>query len=653
MNRRIPWSLTHAVIIFAAALVEIAVPGPAQPCTTLIAGRGTTVDGSIFYIKTEDDSPRDIDYLWYVPRRNHRPGSVVRLHAGGTIPEVPETFAYVWDEPPGTPYSSALVNEWGVAFGSNGCTSREDDVDTVESRGDLVDGGLGFRLRMILAERCRTAREAVELAAHLIDTYGYNASGRNLNIVGPREAWQLQMVRGKQYVARRVQDDEVAVIANTFSIRAVDTEDRENFVCSPRLIDYAVERGWYDPSSGRPFDFAEAYADPERHTHPGNTLRHWDMCRLLIPDFQITAEAAQTGILPVSVKPKKKLHLEDLMAIFRDHYEGTLPFGAWQEKGTDPHGTEFAPICNRGTHRVTLVQQRDWLPTEIGTVNWRLLDKPCSSAYVPWYPGTTQIPQIFRQAPESFYETEKDLLEYHFNMPPETWFVDTGSASSLFKLLGRLVVGDYAKCHDPVRSRWDTFQRKTFRLQDAVERAALDLYRQDPALAKEYLSAYTMGLALESLEIARELIETCPRSVGVHLSLGTFYFEAGRLDRALESFDRAAAASPGDPSAEKRAEWVRMAIGAKQDPPEVPPATLRRYAGDYGPRHVSLEGNTLHYRRDGGVETRLLPISLDTFELEGYPAYRVRFVTSENGRISKLVLLGFDGEEDRSLRDGH
>jgi len=57
-------------------------------CSALIAGRGTTVDGSILFAKTEDDRAEDIDFLWYIPRRRHEPGSVVKLENGGAVPQV-------------------------------------------------------------------------------------------------------------------------------------------------------------------------------------------------------------------------------------------------------------------------------------------------------------------------------------------------------------------------------------------------------------------------------------------------------------------------------------------------------------------------------------------------------------------------------------
>jgi dipeptidase len=502
-----------SILLLSAALCAVAAGAGTNAhvrlldnCTGLIAGRNTTADGSIIFAKTEDDGEKDVDFLWYIPRRQHEPGSVVKLQNGGAVPQVEETYAYLWDQCPGTSFSNNIVNEWGVALGSNACPSREDEVEEVAARGDLVDGGLAFELRIILGERAKTAREAVEIAARLLDTYGYNASGRCLHIVGPDEAWQLQMVRGKQYVARRVQDDEVAIIANTYTIRGVDPEDRENFICSPRLIEYAIERGWYDPGSGKPFDFAAAYAHPDAHTGYYNTDRHWGLARLLVADFPISWEEARKGVLPVSVKPDGKLALRDVMDIFRDHYEGTA-LDSTGGYGVSPHLAPGRPICCQRSHRTTIIQQRNWLPRDIGTVVWRAQEPPCASVFVPWYLGITRIPPAFQMAPFRADTTSLARIDFHFDMPPETWRIGLESSGELFKTLRRFIDYDYASAIREARMVWDRFESMELDLQPAIEEAALDIYGRDRGKAREFLTLYSNALAEQSLHAARQLIE--------------------------------------------------------------------------------------------------------------------------------------------------
>ena len=619
-------------------------------CSALIAGKSTTVDGSIIFAKTEDDTPESIDFLWWIPRRRHEPGSVVKLQNGGSVPQVAETYAFFWDQGPGTPFSNNVVNEWGVSLGSDACPSREDDVEEVAARGDIVDGGLAFELRIILAERAGTAREAVEIAAELLDTYGYNASGRCLHIVGPEEAWQLQMVRGKQYVARRVRDDEVAITANTYTIREVDMNDRENFICSPRLIDYAVERGWYDPAGGEPFDFAKAYADRGSYDNPRNTDRTWGMARLLDADFPVTYEEARTGTLPPAVKPDHKLTVADVMTIFRDHYEGTA-LDSTDGYRISPHRSPVRPICCDASHRTTVIQQRSWLPVEIGTIVWRALEPPCVTGFVPWYLGARRIPAAFQMAPLRADTARAARVDFHFDMPEETWELGLESSGMLFKLMGNLVDGDYAQTIGMVRKVWNEFEAEEFSLQPVVEEAALKLYETDKPLAMELLTLYTNALAEKSLETAGRLIDEMPLTAGTLTAYGQYYFDAGELDAAIERLEEALELAPDHADARFCLEWTRDQKRCEENPVSVPRETLEKYAGYYGPRRVTLRDGSLYYKRDDQQEYRLMPVSESVFAIDGYRKFRLRFVEGEDGAIEKVVGVYFDGRTDESMRD--
>jgi hypothetical protein len=59
----------------------------------------------------------------------------------------------------------------------------------------------------------------------------------------------------------------------------------------------------------------------------------------------------------------------------------------------------------------------------------------------------------------------------------------------------------------------------------------------------------------------------------------------------------------------------------------------------------------LTYQRDGRPEYRLLPLSRNTFALERYAQFRIRFVSDALGRVTKLVGLYIQGNTDESPRD--
>jgi hypothetical protein len=78
---------------------------------------------------------------------------------------------------------------------------------------------------------------------------------------------------------------------------------------------------------------------------------------------------------------------------------------------------------------------------------------------------------------------------------------------------------------------------------------------------------------------------------------------------------------------------------------------MEKFVGDYGPRHIILRDGSLYYKRDGRPEYRLIPLTRNTFALEGYASFRLQFVSDKNGRISKVIGLYIQGDTDESLRD--
>jgi dipeptidase len=499
-NMRIKYQL-----ILFVFFIFILIHGELKSCTTLIAGKNTTVDGSVLFARSEDDQEQ-LDYYWYIPRKNHEPNSIIFETGGLDIPQAEKTYAYFWDQSPKMMFSNVIINEWGVAFGSNGCGSKENAVNELEKRGDIVKGGIGFRLRFILAERCKTARGAVLLASELINKYGYNGSGRSLNIVDPNEAWQLQMACGKHFVARRVQDDEVVLTANTFSIREVDMNDSINFICSPDLIDYAIKRGWYNPEKDDKFDFAKAYAPDDFHKADWNTHRLWMLAKLLQKGFPLSIEDVEKGNMPVSVKPDNKLSVQDMINIYRNHYENT-DLCKYLDGKISPHYIDNNPICNDGTHKVNIIQQRSWLPVEIGTVNWRALSHPCQSVFIPWYLGINNIPKTYQMAYEDPNKTDKNLPMYHFMGPDwQIWDMDLNSASCVFRMLNNIGDSKYSNNHKTIREIFDKIELEQLKRQPEIEKEALRIYKKNKNETIKYLTQYTEKQAMTAFDKAKELI---------------------------------------------------------------------------------------------------------------------------------------------------
>jgi dipeptidase len=473
--------LFSAAAVFILAIL-IAVPvASAEGCFSIVVGKNASADGYVIMGHNEDDYHPQIVNHHKIPRTKHTPDEKVTLVNGGELNQIEETWAYIWSEMPGMLFSDSYLNEWGVCIASDACPSRED-------RPELTDGGISYMLRRLVIERAKTAREGVVLAGNLVERFGYDSSGRTYIICDPKEGWLFCAINGKHWMARRVPDNEVAVVANTFSVREVDLTDQKNFLASADIIEYAISRGWYDPDEDGSFDFATVYADPWAAKDSGNFCRQWGGLRHITRD-----EVSLSQDLPFSVVPKTKLDVAAVMQILRDHYEGTeLHHPSPQTES--PHKSSPRTICHETTQTSFVAQLRRIKPLDIGIVYWVCMGPPCTSFYIPFHFGITQFPDGFssngERPPKS---SSKENIEPLFEVTPPKAF-------STFWNFHYKVDSTYANTIASVQAEIEKVEKHAFALQKPLEKAARRLYRKNKTTALELLTNYSNGLYLSALE---------------------------------------------------------------------------------------------------------------------------------------------------------
>jgi len=473
-------------------------------CFTVLVGKKVSSDGSVLFGHNEQNGGRRIVNYSYIPRIKHKPGTMVILKNGGMLPEVEETYAMLWQQNPGIEFGDSYFNEWGVAVASDGCGTREDSYEKLIERGDISDGGIGYMLRRLVAQRAKTAREGVKIAGDLLNRFGYSSSGRSLVIADPNEAWVISIARGKHWIAQRCPDDEVVLLPNIHIIGSeANLIDTNNVIASPGLVDYAIKRGWYDPSTKKPFNFREAFnRTPSEGSFMGKygvDPRQWYAQSLVIGKFIGLPVKEQ---LPFSVKPAHKLTVNDVAKILRSHLEGT-EFDT-SEKYSSPHMMKGlgVSICSKGTQEGAVYQLRSWMPAEIGCLVWRTTAAPCSGVLTPWYIGITDTPSVYYKAGDIIDQLD---ISNHFNYFPENFAFDPDFAFDIFNELENQTDISYKRAIKIVRSVWDPFERTQFEIQPAIEEVAIKLFKENKSLAKEFLTEYTHARALLAIEKTKEL----------------------------------------------------------------------------------------------------------------------------------------------------
>ena len=476
-------------------------PFSTKACYTIVAGKKATADGSVLFAHNEDDSGIQLMNLWQVPRQHFAPGAVVRLRRGGTLPQVSQTWAFSWIQDVNEEFSDFYLNEWGVALASNACGSKI-------IHPDVTDGGIGYMLRRIVAQRARTAREGVKIAGRLLDKFGYAAgakSGRTLVIADKNEAWLLDILPGKYWVAERVPDDAVVLQPNIYVIRNVDFNDTVDFLFSRKDIrKYAEKNGWYDPKKDKGFDFSYVFSEfRARHfAERGFDTRQWRGQQLLSGITVTPAQAKKTG-LPFSVKPDHKLTPADLMRVLRDHYEGT-PYDMTVNKKGNPNKGSERTICTLSTQVSLVAQLRSGYPKEIAPVLWLSFGRPDVNTYVPFYPVAERFPSCYHTLLGN--GNWKTLLAHQFDPLPGTYTYRPDRAFWIFNDLENISGIDYFKTIGMIQETWKQQERQAFAWQQAIEKSALSLYKTSPEKAGGFLQTYSNARAMQALKTSKSLL---------------------------------------------------------------------------------------------------------------------------------------------------
>ncbi len=458
-------------------------------CYTIIAGRDATISGSVMIAHNEDDRGKNFFVNVHKIKPSGDKGRTIKLKNGRLL-RLRRGYGFLWLEIAGTEFADSYINTKGVVIVSNACDSREDNPS-------LVNGGIGLALRRIVAEQAENAREAVKIAGELVEKYGYYSSGRTYAFADAREGWLMHIVRGKHWAAKRIPDNNVAVIPNYYTLDEVDLNDRNNYMGSKNIISYAVKRGWYDPSNGEKFSFRKAYSNKKNLTSDNNTLRHW---RGITTLSKLKAKPGEN--LPFSFAPAKKIKISELFSLLRDHYEGTAMDLSNGYKDGSPNFTQNRTICTGSTRYSIVVNLRQDLPDEIATQVWIAFRRPDSNSYSPWYPSIVSTPNGYTKGnSESAFLTHLKKEDTYFKY-------DNEHAYWSYAKLSKRVDSDYRKNIKKVNKVWRNFEQSLLKNIKKKEKEFTYLLGKNRTLALNMITNYIHNIEFRKWFNAIDLFNT-------------------------------------------------------------------------------------------------------------------------------------------------
>lgn len=380
-------------------------------CTNVIVGKKASADGSVM-ISYNADSYGMYGNIYHHDGRNHQPGEMREIFDWdtnkymGKIPQASITYTV-----------NGQMNENQVSITETTFGGREElfKVEGMIDYGSLIYIGL---------ERATSARDAINIMTSLVDKYGYASEGESFSIADKNEAWILEMIgkgagqKGAVWVAVRIPDDCVSCHANQSRITKFSQYAKDDVLYSKDVIKFARTKGYFNGKDAD-FSFRDAYNPLDFSGVRYCDTRAWSIFNRLCNGMDKYIEYAKgndlKGEMPLFMKPKKPVTLQDVMACMRDHYEGT-PFDIQNEIGAGPYNMPYRPtplsfevdgkkyfnerpISTQQTGFCFIGQMNSTLPNAVGGIAWVTNDDSNMAPFVPLFCSITEMPRCFQKLP--------------------------------------------------------------------------------------------------------------------------------------------------------------------------------------------------------------------------------------------------------------
>ena len=495
---RLALALTIVVLSFgiAEAQTPAALDNTDLGCTSIMVGRLATTDGSTITSHTCDGGYRTWIDIRPAAQYDNGEKNIIykgamhtkfasdtrRLRVAGEIPQAKQTYAFLNVAYPG-------MNEHQLGIGETTIGGRRE----LRSREGIFQIE---ELERLALERTTNCRDAIKLIGQLVKEYGYCDGGECITFCDPREVWHFEIMGpgpgkiGGVWAAVRIPDNHVGVSANKPRIAELDLDNPDYYMASDNVFSLAEEMGWWDPGSGETFKFWKAYSGRK----PFDIREYW-ILSTLAPSLGLQFDDEE---LPFTVKPEKKLSVRDVMELFRCTYAGSKydmlkglkingqispAVNPWMPGGLTtlfnalkPGSVErYRAVASSGCAYSTVIQARDWLPDPIGGVTWLAFDNPALSPRIPIYAGVTELPASFAVGDKNEFRRD--------------------STAWAFRRVAKLAQLNWARSGELINDTIQKYEEKAFAEMPAIEKKALELHRQDPEKARQFLTQYSNDFA--------------------------------------------------------------------------------------------------------------------------------------------------------------
>lgn len=383
-----------------------------MPCTTILAGKKATYDGSTMIARNDDSGSGHFTPKKFVVVHSEdqpRTYKSVISHLEIELPENPLRYSAVPNAVKGEGiWAASGVNEAYVAMTatetitSNPRVLGADPLVRYCPAGEGTEekaGGIGEEdLVCIVLPYIRSAKEGVKRLGSLLETYGtYEMNG--IAFQDKDEIWWMETIGGHHWMAVKVPDNAYVMMPNQQGIEHLDLEDalgaqKEN-MCDPDLGNF-VKEYHLNVSFEETLDTRAAFGSHDDADHVYNTPRAWFMMRYFNPtdyvwdgpnpDFTPTSDN-----IPWCQVPEKKITPEDVKYVLSSHFQGT-PYDPYLTYGDSSMKGAYRSIGINRNDFMAMIQIRPEKREDSAVLEWIAFGSNAFNTAVPFYAEVDKTP---------------------------------------------------------------------------------------------------------------------------------------------------------------------------------------------------------------------------------------------------------------------
>lgn len=379
-----------------------------MPCTTILAGKLATNDGSTIISRNDDGGFETKKIIVVEPKKQPKSYKTVISHLTVELPDNPMRYTTA----PNVNLKNGIWPTCGINAANVAMTATETITSNPrvaaadpyvryqakEGKNKEVPGGIGEEdIVTIVLPYIHSAREGVLRLGALLEQYGtYEANG--IAFSDENEVWWLETIGGHHWIAKRVPDDRVVIMPNQFGMDSFDFDDAEgekkDHLCSADLRTFVEKHHLYTGREGE-FNPRLAFGSRKDSDHIYNTPRAWYMARYFLENtYDWDGEYAdfnpESNDIPWSFVPERKVTVEDIRYLLGSHYQGT-PYDPYDHRA--PLKGKYRVIGVPNSDVCGIMQIRGDMPEALKGIEWFSMGGSGFTACFAFYAQVNTLPK--------------------------------------------------------------------------------------------------------------------------------------------------------------------------------------------------------------------------------------------------------------------